>query len=119
PQSGIDEPAQHEGPAPDPRGLASLGVRNHGLGHPGAVGGDHEPDHAEEPPCDGVTVNIAQLAREGRAERQGDHATGPGETVADFLVHRAVSFLGSGASAPRPNEWTKPSSTSSSTESFR
>jgi hypothetical protein len=70
-------------------------------------------------PRDRVAVNIAHLARQGSGERHGDDAAGPGETSGQVLVHRTASCLGSGAAAPRSNEWTKPSSASSSTESFR
>src|SRR5262249_62410269 len=106
-----------------PPGLAGEGAWQYGLGHQVAVPDHPEPGRAGHHPDDRVAVDIAQLMRGDRAERQGEHNARPGESSDQFpfhlLVHRAVSFLGSGAFAPMPNEWAKPSSASSSTESFR
>src|SRR5690606_4980747 len=121
PESRVDKPAQHHGPATNPLDLTDPGVRGDGLGHPVADPGDHEPIEADHQSRGRLSVDVTQLARVARAERHDEDADGPGEPWDQCFVHRALSFLipGFGVPAPTPKEWTKPSSASSSTESFR
>ena len=60
--------------------------------------------------CAAQDITPSQVVRKLIRQYVIDHAAGPDETCRQFLVHRfpvhrAVSFLGSGASAPKPNEW--------------
>ena len=120
-EKNVQDAAASKSKRPNSSSAASSGqfVWIEALGHAVTVPGDHEPARGEDHPGDGVTVHTGQHAREGHAKRQGDDAAALGQTCDHFLVHRAISFLGARADALTPNEWTKPSSASSSTESFR